>query len=143
MSMKIPSHFDIGADVDMSLSGVPTDFTVNIGSLPKIDIAIDALPKIAIGIDPLNINLGAIDIKPLSLNLGPIELKPIDLSFSIKELPSMRMHFPMDYRVGLGMLGRELFSVRFCGQGQMINEPYVPNPCECGFRAGDIDLVKP
>ena len=25
--------------------------------------------------------------------------------------------------------------MRLCGQGQVITEPYVPNPCECRPRA--------
>jgi hypothetical protein len=113
MSVKLPSRFDFGVDLDADISGIPTSYS----------FAITGIPKIAIGLDP-------IEIKPLEFK--PIEIKPLDLSFRIKEIPSVRVHLPTDYRVGLTLLGFELACVRLCGQGQVITEPYVPNRCECG-----------
>jgi hypothetical protein len=109
MSVKIPSSFDFGIDLDVDLSGIPTAYTVNTN------------------VAPLTLNLGAIEFKPL-------EFKPVDVSLRLKEIPSIRAHLPLDYRVGLSVLGAELLCVRLCGQGQVITEPYVANPCES--RAG-------
>lgn len=100
MSVSIPSSFDFGIDLTLDISGIPTDYTVN--------------AKIA----------------PISLNLGPIEFAPLDLSLRLKEIPAVRAHLPLDYRVGLSVLGAELLCVRLCGQGQLITEPFVANPCE-------------
>ena len=105
MSVKIPSSFDFGIDLGVDISGIPTDYTINTN------------------VAPLTLNLGAIEIKPL-------EFKPVDISLRLKELPSIRAHLPLDYRVGLSVLGAELLCVRLCGQGQVITEPYVPYPCE-------------
>ena len=118
MSVKIPSSFDFGIDLDLglNLSGIPTNYGIGITSLPKINV----------GIDRLNI-----DIAPMEFTIHPLEIKPIDLSFRIKEIPSVRMHLPVDYRVCLALFGAELASVRLCGQAQVITEPYVANPCEC------------
>jgi hypothetical protein len=55
------------------------------------------------------------------------------MSFRLKEVPSIRAHFPLDYKVCFGFLGIEIASVHFCGQAQFITEPYVPNPCELRF----------
>ncbi|HML14661.1 MAG TPA: hypothetical protein VK456_15245 [Xanthobacteraceae bacterium] len=97
---------------------------IDIGLLSPIDIQIlSPLPKIDIGLDPINLNV----------TLAPIEIKPIDLSIRLKEFPSIRVHFPVDYTVCLALLGSELLSVHLCGQGQVITEPYVPNPCECRY----------
>ena len=82
MSVKLPSRFDFGVDLDADITGIPTAYS----------FAITGLPKIAIGLDP-------IEIKPLEIK--PIEIKPLDLSFRIKEIPSVRVHLPTDYRVGL------------------------------------------
>ena len=41
------------------------------------------------------------------------------------------MTFPANFKVGFNLFGSEFFSVNLCGQGQVITEPYVPNPCEC------------
>jgi hypothetical protein len=105
MSVKIPSSFDFGIDLGVDISGIPTAYTINTN------------------VAPLTLNLGAIEIKPL-------EFKPVDISLRLKEMPSIRAHLPLDYRVGLSVLGAELLCVRLCGQGQVITEPYVAYPCE-------------
>ena len=104
MSIKIPSHFDFGIDLGLDISGIPTNYS----------FAITELPKINVGIDPLQ-----------------FKIEPLDLSLRLKEIPSVRAHFPVDYKVGLALFGAELACVRLCGQAQVITEPYVPNPCEC------------
>lgn len=105
MSVKIPSSFDFGIDLSADISGIPTNYTVNTN------------------VSPITLNLGPIEIKPL-------EFKPVDISLRLKEFPAVRAHLPLDYRVGLSVLGSELLCVRLCGQGQVITEPYVANPCE-------------
>jgi hypothetical protein len=100
MSVNIPSSFDFGIDLGLDISGIPTHYSIDT------------------------------NVAPLTLNLGPIEVKPIDFSLRIKEIPSIRAHLPLDYRVGLSVLGAELLCVRLCGQGQVVTEPYVANPCE-------------
>lgn len=123
MSVKIPDHFTFGLDVDvgLGLSG---------------GIGITSLPKINIGLDPITVN-------PIRLTLDPlkVELAPIELGIRIKELPSMRVSLPADYRVCVGVLGLELLSVRLCGQAQVITEPYVANPCEC--RPQPVKFIEP
>lgn len=106
MSVSIPSSFDfdfgIDLGVDLDISGIPTSY----------DITADIQPM------------------TLALNLSPIELKPIDFSLRLKEIPAIRAHLPLDYRVALSLLGSEVLCVHLCGQGQVITEPYVANPCE-------------
>ncbi len=117
MSVRIPSNFDFDLDagVDLDISGIPTNYTVNS------------------------------NVAPLRLTLDPISLdiKPFDLSLRLKEIPSVRLHLPVDYRLGLTVFGSELFCLRLCGQAQTITEPYVPNPCEVRsvFQRGPQDDV--
>lgn len=109
MSVSIPSSFDFGIDlgVDLDIAGIPTSY------------------NIAANLQPMSL---ALNLSPIELR--PIELKPIDFSLRLKEIPAIRAHLPLDYRVGLTVLGSELLCVRLCGQGQVITEPYVANPCE-------------
>ncbi len=107
MSVSIPSHFDLGLELD--LHGIPTNYSFALTQLPKINVGID----------------------PMTFKIEPLEIKPIDMSFRLKEIPSVRIHFPVDYRVAVWLFGMELACVRLCGQSQIITEPYVPNPCEC------------
>lgn len=107
MSVKIPSSFTFGLGVDVDLDG-GLDITI-----PQ-SYAIDLPTDFSIAIR----------------ELAPIEIKPIDLSIRIKEIPAIRGHLPLNYKVGLNLLGREIACVHLCGQGQFITEPYVPYPCE-------------
>ncbi len=104
MSFKFPSHFDF--DLDTSFDGsvdlnLPTEYGISIHELPTIHF-----------------------------DIAPIEIRPLEMSFRLKEVPSLRVHFPLDYKVCFGLFGIEIASVHFCGQAQVITEPYVPNPCE-------------
>jgi hypothetical protein len=105
MSVNIPSSFDFGIDMGVDVSGLPTNYTINTS------------------VSPLTLNLSPIQIQPL-------ELKPVDISLRLKEIPSVRVHLPLDYRLGFSFLGAEILCLRLCGQGQVITEPYAPNPCE-------------
>jgi hypothetical protein len=105
MSVKIPSSF--GFNIDLDLAGgvdvtLPTSYTI---SLPT-------------------------DFSVRLKELAPIEIKPIDLSLRVKEIPSVRAHLPLNYKVGFSLLGREVACVHLCGAGQLITEPYSPYPCE-------------
>jgi hypothetical protein len=121
--MGVPSHFDVDATLHGSLGSVgPVTVGGSLGSVGPVSIAgipdtyhinIDKLPKIQLGVDPVTLHLD-----------------PIQLSLSVKELPSLRIHQPMNFSVGLSLMGMELVCVRLCGESQMISEPYVPNPCE-------------
>jgi hypothetical protein len=109
MGVSIPSSFDFGIDLGLDISGIPTNYNIGITQLPKINLGMD-------------------------IKVDPLEIKPLDMSFEIKPLPPMRVWLPMDYKICLALFGAELASVRLCGQGQVITEPYVANPCECRPR---------
>ena len=119
MGVTIPTTYTIdhvGHVGPVSIDGIPSTFDINIDKLPKVSlgvdpvhVSVDALPKISIGVDP------------------------VDISLRLKEVPSVRTHLPVDFRIGLAILGIDLLSLRLCGEAQMITEPFRPNPCEvCG-----------
>jgi hypothetical protein len=112
MSMNIPSGFDFDVDV----TGIPSNLTVNST------------------LNPVQLNLGRMQLDLGPVQLLPVEVRPIDFTLRVKEIPSVRVHLPVDYHVGFSLFGVELFGLRLCGQGQVITEPYVANPCET--RAG-------
>jgi len=104
-----------GAVGPVTLSGIPDTYTIKVPEFAKINV----------GIDPLESTL---TLKPVRLDLGPIQT-----SIAIKEIPSVRAHLPVNYCIGLSVLGVELAAIRLCGEGMVITEPYKPNPCEvCG-----------
>jgi hypothetical protein len=107
MSVKIPSSFTFGVGLDVDLDG---DLDVTIPTSYAIDIPTDFTVRVR--------------------ELAPIQIQPIDLSLRLKEIPSIRGHLPLNYKVGFNLLGREIACIHLCGQGQVITEPYVPYPCE-------------
>ena len=98
---------DLGIDV----SGLPTTYTINVPSIPKISV----------GLDPIT-------VRPLTIE--PLTIRPLDLTVRIREFPSIRAHLPANFTLAFGALGYELFCLRLCGEAQIITEPYDPNPCE-------------
>ena len=74
----------------------------------------------------LNVNIPT----SYTVDLRPIEVKPIDVSLRLKEIPSVRAHYPLNFKIGFSLLGRELACIDLCGHGQFITEPYRPYPCE-------------
>ncbi len=110
MGADIPQPFvstisgSLGSVGPVSVAGIPDTYHIHLEKLPKIEMKLD-----------------------------PVEIKPLDLNISLREVPSQRMHLPADFSVGLSLFGIDIMCMRLCGEGQVINEPYVPNPCErCG-----------
>lgn len=133
MSMSIPSNFDV--DLGLDINGVPTSYSFGISSLPKINM----------GLDPIEIrpiDIGITSLPKINIGLDPIEIRPLDVSLQIKVAPT-RVSTPANFKICLGMFGIELASIRLCGQGQVIAEPYVANPCECGGVPSRSGVVSP
>jgi len=112
-------HVSGGMNVDLAgsvgVSGIPSSF----------QLAVTELPKITLGLDPVD----------ATLTLRPITLNPVSINVAVTEVPELRTHLPADFTVGLNVLGLQLLCLRLCGEAQVINEAYRPNPCEgCGDR---------
>jgi hypothetical protein len=115
LGVSIPQPFEtslsgsLGSVGPVTVAGIPDTFHIDVDKLPKIQMGLD-----------------------------PIEVKPLELSLKLQEVPSQRTHLPADFHVGLSIFGMDVLCVRLCGEAQMINEPYVPNPCEhCGGEHGN------
>jgi hypothetical protein len=111
-----------GAVGPVTLSGIPDTYTFKIEKFPKIQFGVDSLQ-------------GTLKLEPVQ-----IELAPISTSIAITGIPSVRTHLPMNYCVGLSVLGIELAAIRLCGEGMVITEPYEPEPCEvCGHGGARLE----
>jgi hypothetical protein len=113
VNSKVSGSF--GSVGPVTLAGLPDTYHLNV----------DKLPKIQLGVDELEIHS---------------RLDPLDLTthVSIERIPDIRAHIPADYSVCFSLLGVELLRIRLCGEGQVITEPYRPNPCEiCGRPHSD------
>lgn len=101
-----------GAIGPVTLGGIPDTYTFNV----------DKLPKIQFGVDPLQ---STVTLNPVTLTISPVQA-----SLAITQVPSVRTHLPANYCLALSVFGVEVAAVQLCGEGQVITEPYHPNPCE-------------
>ncbi len=110
---------------------------VHVLDLPSLDVDINSLPALSItDIGPVGpVTLAGI---PSSFTVAVSSLP--DVSIRIKEIPSLRVHIPANFRLGFSVFGVELAALHLCGEAQIITEPYVPNPCE---RCGPARQVQP
>lgn len=119
-----PLEAELSGGIGIGGTGTPLAVTVG-GSSTPLGINITNIPKIQIGLDKVQVGLDKIQIG----------LDPLTLNLAIKEIPSVRAHFPANFSIGFTALGVKLFSIDLCGKGQLITEPYVPNFAErCGQR---------
>lgn len=119
MGVDVPDDYEIDLNLDggVTLDGdMQIDSDLRIRELPRIEIGVTEIPEVQIGITRIP-----------KIKLG---VDPVDLSIRLKEIPSIRMHLPAQFRVGMSLLGRELMAISLCGEAQVITEDYVPNPCE-------------
>ncbi len=127
MGVSIPQPFHSVLDGPVSVSGIPSTFTINVDNLPEIKLNIDNLPEVKLNID---------HIPKIELGVDPVEIR-------LTELPSIRGHLPADFCVGLSIMGMELMNVRLCGEAQIITEPYRPNPCEVCLPMREVGHLPP
>ena len=115
MTVKSQISGSFGSVGPVTLAGIPDTFHLNV----------DKLPKIQLGIDPISAHA----------KIDPVE---VSSRIAIERIPDIRAHLPANFSVGLSLLGVELLCLRLCGEGQVITEPYEPNPCErCGTPRRD------
>lgn len=115
--------------VPVDVDTLPT-VDVNVLDLPPVDVNVNSLPDMRItDIGPVGpVTLAGI---PSNYTVGVTSLP--DVNLRIREIPSLRVHIPANFRLGLTVMGVELAALHLCGEAQLITEPYVPNPCErCG-----------
>lgn len=118
MTVKSQVSGSFGAVGPVSLAGIPDTFHLDVTNLPKIRL----------GVDPIS----------MQATIDPVE---VATRISIERIPDIRAHLPANFSVGLSLLGLELLCLRLCGEGQVITEPYRPNPCErCGAPSQDRDV---
>jgi hypothetical protein len=105
----------------------PFDF--NLGGTVGVDLDIKNIPKINIGIDPLSVEIKplSLEIKPLDINLAVTRLPLIDIQFGFRP---MRFHFPVNMKLAICALGKEVLSFGTCGESMLVVEDYVPHQRE-------------
>jgi hypothetical protein len=124
MSFKPPQPFRTRMEGSIRLNGLPTTYTINAASIPRIRLGIEEIPRVRLAVEEIpSVHLSIEKIPKIQLGVDPVELR-------LTEFPSIRGHLPADFSVGLSVLGMDLAAIRLCGEAQIITEPYRPNPCE-------------
>ena len=109
--------------VDMGLDNVKIDLD------GKIDMGLDDV-KIDMGLDNVNVDMGLDDVN-VDMGLDNINMC---MSLAIKELPSMKVQFPVNFDFGVKLLGIPLLNFVLCGKSMVLTEEnskrlfHIPKP---------------
>jgi len=152
VAQRIEAHVE-GLDI------VPNGLTVDIGTLPQVNLggsvgvnaAVDLRPVEAtahVGLDPVRADVGLdpvtatahVDLAPVEANahvaLEPIttdsrvHLDPLALDVGISRIPDVRAHIPAHFSFSLSLFGFRILTLQFAGEAQLVTEPYVANASE-------------
>jgi len=126
VEVGIPQPFE----VDFDLDDVSVNTLSSINSNNSIALTGDSDAPITLGpitVDPLTVDLGLDDV---NVNMGlddvnvDMGLDNINMcmSFAVTELPSIRMHFPVDLDFGLKILGLPIINFGIFGKAMVITE---------------------
>lgn len=130
VTVKDDVDIDAGLD-DIRIKELPT---INIG---KLLAGLDPLTinKVTAALDPITLNKISAAVDPISILIKELPkvfvgLDPITLNIAIKEIPSVRVHLPLHFGLGLSVFGHSVIRAKIAGEAQVITEPYEPNACE-------------
>lgn len=125
----------MGKDVEFQLPqpleidlGFPDTITVDMG-LDDINVQLSGSFNMDMGLDDVNVDLGLDNINA-KVDMGLDNIN-VCMSMSLKELPSMKMHFPMNYEFGLELFGLKVFNFGINGKSMIITED---NPTRLFYR---------
>jgi hypothetical protein len=111
LNSKMSGSLDLDLD-EIRIKEIPT---IRMESTLKGDTAHPVVMK-----SDSNVDLG-LD------NIQITRLPQINLQVAVKPT---RVHFPVNYKLSLGSMGMELFSLNLCGESMMVIEDYVPHATE-------------
>ncbi len=108
INISMGSQVDLKSEIDMGLDNVKVEADVGLDDV-NIDANVGLNGSLDLGLDDVNVDLGLDNINAC-------------LSFAVKELPSMRVHFPTDYEFGLKLFGLSVFNFHICGKSMIVTE---------------------
>ena len=123
VEVDIDQPFELDVEIDMGLDNVKMDMGLDNVKMDmgldavKVDMGLDAV-KVDMGLDDVKVDMGLDDVK-VDMGLDNIN---VCMSFAIKEFPSMRVHFPIDFALGIKMLGMEVLGFNICGKAMVLTE---------------------
>lgn len=131
----IPSEYTVHFDTHGNTIAVDADLdNIRVKELPRIEFADFNIRVKEVPTLTLNSNVAVTQLPDINTNVRIKELPEIRTSSKIDvaltEIPDTRVHLPVNYNVGLSVLGVCLVSLSWCGEAQVINEKYVPRRME-------------
>jgi hypothetical protein len=108
---KYDIHSTVGGGLDLGLDDVAISSTIGGGLNVGLDSTLHSESKVDLGLNDIRFK----------------ELPVINLLFQVKPV---RLHFPVDLKFSLRLLGTELLGVQLCGETMVVAEDYVPHATE-------------
>ena len=109
-NMATNSHISMSpVSVDMGLNNIDVDMDMNSNVNMDTNSNINLNGKMDMGLDDVNVDMGLDNVN-------------MCMSFAIKELPSMKMHFPINFDFGIKLLGLPILNFGICGKAMVVTE---------------------
>lgn len=123
LDIGIPQPFELDVDADVSTNNsiALSPISIDMG-LDNVNVEMDSNLNINgsmdMGLDNVNVNMG---LDNINVDMG-LDNVNMCMSFAIKELPSMKMHFPINLDFGIKVLGIPLLNFGICGKAMVVTE---------------------
>jgi hypothetical protein len=125
----------MGKDVDV---GIPQPFVTISSMNGALDLDLDEIRIKEIPVIRMDNTIKGDSNNPVVLNsnntvdlgldnIQITKLPQINLQLSTKPT---RVHFPVNYKLGFGTMGMEIFSMNLCGESMVVIEDYIPHSTE-------------
>lgn len=107
---------------------IPSSYTITTHNHFPDTISIDpGLDDIRIKEFPINELKSKVDLGLDNIRIKEIPRIDLQLEFGMKPT---RVHFPVDLKLGLSVLGIEVLNLAVCGESMIIIEKYIPHKAE-------------
>jgi hypothetical protein len=122
---------NLGVGVGASLGNGPDpEFDVNAG-LDDVRVGNTAGQPFQVNAGLDDVQVGNLEGKPFQVAAGlddirVKELPTVELKVALTEIPKVRAHVPQHYDLCVSLFGLEIWRFSFCGESQVITEPYAP-----------------
>lgn len=138
VDVELPQPFELEIDSTMGMTSFLSMAPVSVDmGLDNVKIDLDG--KVDMGLDNVNIDMGLDNVKvdmgldDVNVDMGLDNIN-MCMSLAIKELPSMKVQFPVNFDFGVKLLGIPLLNFVLCGKSMVLTEEnskrlfHVPKP---------------
>ncbi len=117
VDIEIPQPFraQLVGPISVNAALQPATVDLNLGGVMGQPLIVD------LGLDDVAVELSGNPKQPLNVDLG-LDRVNANVSVAVTKLPPIRLHLPMNYELGFGFLGIQLFNFTLRGKTMVLSD---------------------